>query len=252
MRRAHFLGAGAALSAAAAAAPARALVPRPAAGYPDFSWERVPYAAQMGKFRGDFTPAECAFIANHFAFIAVGPGTGLGDKPASNAFRRPDSSERERDQTRESGLQSALLLGRARATSTITRPTPVTTRRGGFRTTATGDAWKGDASNAAFRGWWARSAAQIVAHDDVDGVFVDGANPEGDHPFHTMMLQGLREELTALPKPALLLINGVPAPGKAGLPSMLDLCDGIMIEYFGIVGKKDPANSRNTCSTSPA
>ena len=33
----------------------------------------------------------------------------------------------------------------------------------------------------------------------------------------------------------LFLINGVPASKQ-----VLDLCDGIMIEYFGIVGKKDP------------
>ncbi len=222
---------GAAILSGGALRPALATTGREA--YPTFSWDRVPYAAQTGKFRGDYTASEIEFIANHFAFIAVGPGTGLGDKPAAERIQ-------------EVGFYRA-----ARALKAVNAACKVLLYWGGpggqqnYAADKTFDpSWRigntnhYDVANPGLREWWARSAAEIVAHADVDGVFIDGLNPEGDHPHHTEMLTLLRQRLTALPKPALLLINGVPAPGRNGLPSMLDLCDGMMIEHFGILGHK--------------
>jgi hypothetical protein len=236
--RGPFLAGSVAL-AAASAGRASALVPAPGRGYPDFTWDRVPYAAQIGKFRGDFSAAEIDFIARRFAFIAVGPGTGLGDKPAAERIQEVGFYRTARALKQANPACKVLFFwgvpGNIHNYAAYADYDP------SWRLPdARGDGWGGDASNPGFRAWWARSAARIVAHPDVDGVFVDGANPEGDHPFHTAMLQALRAALVALPKPALLLVNGVPAPGKDGLPSILDLCDGIMIEYFGIVGKRDP------------
>jgi hypothetical protein len=238
MRRGAFLGGSVAL-AASAAAPAGALVPSPAAGYPEFGWERVPYAAQIGKFRGDFTPAEISFITRYFAFIALGPGTGRGATPDTQ-FVQETGFYRNASALKQANPACKVLFfwgvpGNIHNYAAYADYDPA------WRVAdPTGNGYRSDASNPGFRAWWARSCARIVAHADVDGVFVDGANPEGDHPYHTQMVQALRDELTALPKPALLLINGVPAAGRHGLPSMLDLCDGIMIEYFGIVGKRDP------------
>jgi hypothetical protein len=242
MRRRTFVAGSAAL-AAAAAAPARAVAPEPAAGYPAFDWGTVPYAAQIGKFRGDFTPAEVAFIAQRFAFIAIGPGTGRGSTPDAQFVQ-------------ETGFyRNATAIKRANPACKVLFFWGVPGNIHNYAAYAdydpawripnpSGNGWRSDAGNPGFRAWWARSCARIVAHPDVDGVFVDGANPEGDHPDHTRMLQALRTELNAPGKPALLLINGVPAKGKDGLPSMLDLCDGIMIEYFGIVAKRDPDKMR--------
>lgn len=241
MRRSGFAAGCVAFAASASAArPAAALAPAPADGYPAFSWERVPYAAQIGKFRGDFSPAEVDFIAGNFAFVALGPGTGRGTLP-DDRFVQEDGFYRNAEAIKRANPACKVLFfwgvpGNIHNYAAYADYDPA------WRVAnATGNGWSSDASNPGFRAWWARSCAQIVAHPGIDGVFVDGANPEGDHPFHTQMLQGLRDRLDALPKPALLLINGVPAPGRHGLPSMLDLCDGIMIEYFGIVGKHDPA-----------
>ena len=251
-RRVTFLAGSAAL-AASAVAPAAALTASPAKGFPTFSWERVPYAAQIGKFRGDFTPAEIEFIARHFAFIALGPGTGLGDKPAAERIQEAGFYRNARALKRANPECKVLFFWGV--PGNIHNYAAYANYDEAWRLPNAAGGWGGDASKPGFRRWWAQSAAQIVGHDDVDGVFVDGANPEGDHPFHTAMLQALRSELDALPKPALLLINGVPrgtepagpatlkepaGPATSKLPSVLDLCDGIMIEYFGIVGKKDP------------
>jgi hypothetical protein len=239
MRRAAFVGGSAAL-VLAAARPLSAAQPTPANGYPAFSWERVPYAAQIGKFRGDFTPAEVDFIAQRFAFIALGPGTGRGSTP-DDRFVQETGFYRNASAIKRANPACKVLFfwgvpGNIRNYAAYADYDPA------WRVpNAAGTGFESDASNPGFRSWWARSCAKIVAHPDIDGVFVDGANPEGDHPHHTEMLRLLRDALDALPEPALLLVNGVPAPGRHGLPSMLELCDGIMIEYFGIVGKHEPA-----------
>jgi hypothetical protein len=239
MRRAAFVaGSVASLgSLSSRTQPAAALVPAPANGYPAFTWERVPYAAQIGKFRGDFTPAETGFIARNFAFIALGPDTGRGTTPN---FVQEDGFYRNASAIKAANPACKVLFfwgvpGNMRNYAAYADFDPAWRVRN-----AAGTGLVNDVSNPAFRRWWARSCAHIVGHAGIDGVFVDALNPEGGEPLNVEMLQLLRDALNALPKPALLLLNGVPAPGKGGLPSMLDLCDGFMIEYFAFAAKNGP------------
>jgi hypothetical protein len=229
--------AGASAGLAWLGAPAGRAAAAPGAGaYPAFSWNHVPYAAQIGKFRGDFTASEAAFIANHFAFVAFGLGTGLGDKPPAERIQELGLYRNARAIKAANPACKTLFywgitgnVRNYRAYDTFDPAWRVEIQPGKFRN---------DDANPNFRAWWAAAAAGIVASDVLDGVFVDGLNPEGDKPHHVEAIRALRDALDALPKPALLAINGT--PGGPGGQTYMETCDGFMLEQFGILGHTGP------------
>jgi Hypothetical glycosyl hydrolase family 15 len=234
--RAGFVrGAGAALAFGlplARASAARASAPAAANGYPVFGWEHVPYAAQIGKNRGDFTPQEAAFIAQRFAFIALGLGTGLGDKPPAQRIQELGLYRNARAIKAYNPQCKVLfywgITGNVRNYRAYDNFDPA------WRVEIRPGVFHNDDANQGFREWWAAAAAEIVRADVLDGVFIDGLNPEGDHPHHLEALRLLRARFDALAKPALITINGAPlGPAR---DAYLETCDGFMLEQFGILG----------------
>jgi hypothetical protein len=57
---------------------AAAQAPPTPAGYPPFSWDTVPIAADFGKAPDQFTQEEGLFIARHFSLVSIEKGQAVG------------------------------------------------------------------------------------------------------------------------------------------------------------------------------
>ena len=57
---------------------ATAQTPSAPTGYPPFSWDTVPIAADFGKAPDQFTQEEGLFIARHFSLVSIGKGQAVG------------------------------------------------------------------------------------------------------------------------------------------------------------------------------
>jgi hypothetical protein len=254
LNRRHFLGfagglavAGAAASAGLrpfAASPASALSGAPAAGrpgYPMFSWDRVPVAADMGSRDNVFSQSEAAFIANNFAFISIEKGAALRAQPADARYAETGLYEDARRIKAVNPRCKVLTYFGMGGPNSLEIYHDAT----GYNHAWDGGA-KGDKGKVFYnyeipemREWWTNLVTHYVSQPNIDGCFLDGASTIRPNAGKYEMIKLLKEKFDRLPQPKLLLINGSPTPVGEQY-SLMDYADGAMIEHFDAFGKDRP------------
>jgi hypothetical protein len=220
---------------------AAAAAPAPGNGYPPFSWDRVPVAAQMGKSKGNFTASEAAFLASRFSMVALSAGTG--------AFRSLPADERYIEfgyfnnarilKAANPAIKVLFYWGWQGAIREFKAYTLPDYNPAWFVPRANGRGSVHDITNPAFRSWWASAVARICSNDDLDGIFIDGVG-ERTNPNILSILQQTRQALNALPAPKIMLGNGRQQALPGDPRSALNYTDGEMIEHFGAFESATP------------
>jgi hypothetical protein len=62
------------------------------AGYPPFSWDTVPIAADFGKAPDQFTQEEGLFIARHFSLVSIEKGQAVGPSTKRPPYTNPQNA----------------------------------------------------------------------------------------------------------------------------------------------------------------
>jgi len=199
----------------------------------------VPVAADMGKRQGDLSPAEVDFIAHNLRIVALG-NFGGPDRP----YAHPDdgvAANAARLKAANPGLKVLEYWGfgghALMKMHAFSDPQYL----------AAGDSWyttlpgkkkrRLDITNPAVRVWWARQAAQLVARNKLDGLFLDGAGDRPDDPVRAAKIElfkTLRADLDALGTGHKLVIINGDAMNFFG-SGLAPYVDGEFIEWFDLV-----------------
>lgn len=221
------------------------------AGYPPFSWDRVPIGADFGKAPDQFTNEEAKFIAKHFSLVSIEKGQAVPSVPyTEDGFTaavplikhyNPNIKIIYYWNTRIgyfSGECSPLYNALNSFSSSWCDPgdtawtwpcgssppqnctmDPKLTYSPLYDLTTT--------SSTDFQNWWVSAAAGVVNGANADGVFADAApaslNPTTPNANVIKMYSALDQ---ALPTNPLLLYNGIQCdttpPIKTSMP--ISLC----------------------------
>jgi hypothetical protein len=218
----------------------------PSNGFPEFSWKNVPSGIHVGKYTGDFTPSEASFLGAHSPIVILAAETGVSSNlPADQHFVEVGYYNNARILKAANPGMKVLYYwawhgGGYRNFQAYSQPdyNPAWLRPQG-----PAGHLQHDVTNPQFRAWWARAAANIANHPDLDGVFVDGVGVVYV-PEESDMLSQLRQNLNASPDPKILLMN-VNQNGRITAPpgaaqSKFEIVDGEMIEHYGAFESATP------------
>jgi hypothetical protein len=229
-------------SVAALAGPPAAALAAPAS-YPDFSWNRVPVGGEVGRRAGNYTPSEVAFLASHFSLLAIGPTAGMKDLPRDKQFG--DLAFLNNNRLIKAANPRCKTIFHFAAGSTKKEYSAYANFDPAWTTPArSGGRPRNNLSNTQFRSWWTSTVADVVKQGG-DGVFVDGIANKKFSPDKLALIQELREKLDATGKPALIILNGYPAPLPGDPQSLYNYADGVMIEQFDVLGHTSPDSDRD-------
>lgn len=204
-------------------------------GFPPFSWDTVPVAADVGDRLRVFSRDEAKFLATHFSILSIEKGAAIGSRPADEQWTEPGFLEDAR-RIKEANPEAKVLFywnsyvhfDWYKANSQFD-PSWLQSDEGGTLLH--------DLNNADFREWWVDVATRMVAeHPEVDGVFIDGVGhairDDLLSPLETMV-GALRTKLDRLGRPKLMMANTGGLTDEAGnLNPILEIVDGGMYEPF--------------------
>jgi hypothetical protein len=216
-------------------------------GFPNFSWDRVPVYAHVGKSADDFTPKQLGFLAKHFNFIAIEKGQAVkkrGDTAAGFAEAARQIKQRNPRAKVLFYWNAFLDYPLYEASRKLPEDWLLKDRRGQpVLVRQSVPAY--DLSRADVRAWWSDAAAATMQAGKADGVFADAlgqvAAPGkrrllGDERYVALnegLVAMLKETRRKLGPQAIILYNGLRGgEGKQFLP----LTSGAMIEHFGHFG----------------
>ncbi len=217
------------------------------ASYPPFSWRHVPTYADLGSYTG-FTSAEAKFLATHFSALSIEKAQGLALRKPGEPRNGESEFLRTARQLKKFNPRVCVLFYWAAdqvfpfyQADEALRSTWVTTKK-------QGGLYK--INNLGFQRWWVNVAANMVAHKNVDGVFIDGGLPPMAWKKRAAALlpleKRLHDKLARLNKPSLILLNGLEdCMNSTGLNAAyanthLQYSDGAMFEHFDFVYSGDP------------
>jgi hypothetical protein len=236
----------AALGAAAVSCRHVAGTRTPAVLPPAASWERVPVYAHLGKSRGDFTPAELDFLAQHFNFLCLEKGQAVKTRGCTEAgiYEAARQLKRRNPNVRVLFYWNTFInypLYRA-----LERFQPGWTLKdlAGAELRNPGGLPRPDLSLPEVREWWSDVAAEAMRAAPLDGIFAD-ALPQVLTPAlprrigadkWQAVVAGLREMLSLTRRKIgadkIVLANGLRATDYRQVLDW-DGITGVMIEHFG-------------------
>ncbi len=239
--------------------PASASV-APPSHYPDFSWDRVPIAAHLGKPAGPFTEREARFIADHFPLVTV---------EKTQCMNLPSRGERAMGQAaqqiRKANPRTKILfywnaflaypMYDAHQTF-IAHPDWRLMDHDAKPVLVRGRVPTYDLSIPEVRDWWSTVACQSVRDQAFDGLFVDALPKIGmlaednrrkwGAAKYEAVEAGLHEMLAMTRKclgpDGLLIYNGLRGDREKwqdGGLRYLASADGAMVEHFGHYSGRD-------------
>jgi hypothetical protein len=213
------------------------------AGYPQFSWKRVPVWADFCAPQG-FNAGEEKFIATHFSGIDIEGTQGLNGKPPSYNVESNDMATAAA--IKKYNPDCKVLMYRnvqlyvpgGYAADRLVRKSWLIPPPGG----------KGYATfrqnNRQYQNWMVNTLANAVLRGQLDGVFLDGAScyPQVNEGTYSIMRR-LHERFVEHHKPALILYNGLTIGGipEATTLAYLRWADGGMMEHFDFHPSIDPS-----------
>lgn len=213
----------------------------PPAGYPPFSWNTVPVAADVVKSPDQFTDAEASFIANNFSFIAIDKGQGVpkNSEYAEQGFETAVSLIKQYKTQMKIlyywSTNVGVFLNQCEAMyealnnfqGSWCEPAPSHSPSNFEWPCGTQPTWTSCkmSSNTgtdsplyylanlempeAFKQWWATSASGVVSTDE-NGFTADGVLADSTPPSSTPNVESMYRTLTRkLPANSLLMYNGI-------------------------------------------
>lgn len=214
---------------------------------PNFSWDRVPVYAHVGKASGDFTDKELDFLAKHFNFITIEKGQAAGKygnteegfTAAAREIKRRNSDAKVLYYWNASLDSSTVRWGYKAAKSMPadgylldSDGKPVLRRN----TVPNYDLRRADV-----RDWWSDAAATAVREYGADGIFADAMGDPPKYNLRTLdeqtvvdlraaRLAMMEETRHKIGPDKLIVYNGLMRENREKL---LRVTDGAMIEHFG-------------------
>lgn len=221
------------------------------ASYPPFSWRHVPTYADLGSYTG-FTSAEAKFLATHFSALSIEKAQGWALRKPGEPRNGESEFLRTARQLKKFNPRVCVLFYWNADTYYPFYQADDALRANWVSAKKEGGLYK--ISNLGFQRWWVNVAANMVAHKNVDGIFVDdGIPPAGCDPQTTAAIlaieKRLYDKLASLNKPSLVLLNGLEnCINSTGLnatkaKACLRYSDGAMLEHFDFVYSGDPTGS---------
>jgi len=132
------------------------------AGFPPFSWDRVPVSAHLGAGSG-LTSDQYDFLAKHFDFITY---TGSSEENTAAAARA----------VKQRNPQAKILFyWSADDPKTFRKESNASFPKGGYLVSPTKHKRWFDVARQDVRNWWSDVAAKAVRDYACDGIFADGA-----------------------------------------------------------------------------
>jgi len=222
--------------------------------YPQFSWDRIPLTAHMGKLSGSFTDEEAQFLATHFPLIVIEKTQGVRvekhvEKPSYEAARQLKKYNPDTKVLFYLNTFIAYPMYDAHQ-AFIDHPEWTLKDKNGNNVLVRGRLLRYDLSKPDLREWWSNICRDAVTQAPFDGIFAD-AIPQlsmakqnnirrwGKEKFHTLeagLDAMLRQTMKKIGPDKHLIYNGLRGKldaWKDGGTRYLDVATGAMVEHFG-------------------